>query len=360
MMPQLAPEMRDYMYIKLENLSKKFGNKQILHDIEFDIEKGSLVCLLGPSGCGKTTLLNMISGLETVTSGTIKIDDVDVTEFEPKDRNIGVVFQNYALYPHMTVLDNIMFPLLVAGMPKAEAEKEARQIAAIVEIDHVLDHKPGQLSGGQQQRVAISRGIVKKPNVLLLDEPLSNLDARLRVVTRENIRKIVKQFGITAIFVTHDQEEALSISDKIVVLDKGYVQQNDEPQKLYADPANLFVAKFMGAPQINLFNVKTDAEGVLTIANAKVQTELKDTVITAGVRPEHLVFGGDTENFSTEIVQHVGKDLIISGQFLGEACKAVIPSNSDVVEGQSISISILEKDILLFDATTGERIRHAK
>lgn len=348
------------MYIQLKNINKKFGEKEIIHDVNFEVEKGSLVCLLGPSGCGKTTLLNMISGLEAVSGGQIIIDGKDVTMLEPKDRNVGVVFQNYALYPHMTVLENIMFPLLVAKMPKEQAEKEAREIADIVEIGHVLDHKPRQLSGGQQQRVAIARGIVKKPNVLLLDEPLSNLDARLRLTTRENIRKIVKQFGITAVFVTHDQEEALSISDKIVVLNLGVIQQNDQPQSLYDQPENLFVAKFMGSPQINLFDAATDENGVLTLAGKQIKTECKNENVVVGVRPEHFVLQDSTNNLTADIVQIVGKDLIISGTFLGKECKLVMASDSDIHEGQSIPLSIQENKVLLFKQESGERIHTVK
>lgn len=348
------------MYIQLQNISKKFGEKEIIHDVNFEVEKGSLVCLLGPSGCGKTTLLNMISGLEAVSGGKIIIDGKEVTNLEPKDRNVGVVFQNYALYPHMTVLENIMFPLLVAKMPKDQAEKEAREIADIVEIGHVLDHKPRQLSGGQQQRVAIARGIVKKPNVLLLDEPLSNLDARLRLTTRENIRKIVKQFGITAVFVTHDQEEALSISDKIIVLNLGVIQQNDDPQRLYDDPANLFVAKFMGSPQINLFDETTDANGVLTIGSKQVKTDCLNEEIVIGVRPEHFQMEEGGQPLTTDIVQIVGKDSIISGTFLGQECKLIMSSDCDIQEDQTVSVTINESKVLLFKKATGERVNIVK
>ncbi|MFM1541170.1 ABC transporter ATP-binding protein, partial [Helcococcus ovis] len=240
--------------IEIKNLQKVFDNKfEALKSINLQIEEGDLVCLLGPSGCGKTTILNLIAGLLDPTNGDIKFDGKSVVDLHPKDRGIGLVFQNYALYPHMTVLENIMFPLTVGKnkIAKSEAIKIARKYMKITSIEELEEKKPGQMSGGQQQRVAITRALVQNPKVLLLDEPLSNLDARLRLKIREEIRLLVKELGITTIFVTHDQEEALSISDKIVIMDKGVVQQYDKPYNLYLDPVNLFVAKFMGNPVIN-------------------------------------------------------------------------------------------------------------
>lgn len=248
--------------IKIENLRKVFENGfEALKSINLEVEEGELVCLLGPSGCGKSTILNLVAGLLDPTGGDILFDGKSVVGDHPKDRGIGLVFQNYALYPHMTVMENVMFPLTVGKNKKSK--KEAREIAEkymkITSIEEIADKKPGQMSGGQQQRVAITRALVQNPKILLLDEPLSNLDARLRLKIREEIRRLVKEIGITTIFVTHDQEEALSISDKIVLMDEGIVQQHDEPQNLYLEPANLFVAKFMGNPIINLIDMKYEA-----------------------------------------------------------------------------------------------------
>lgn len=257
------------MRIKINKLTKVFAPRNktgrpvvAVNDMTVEIPSGKLVGLLGPSGCGKSTTLFMLSGLETPTSGRIVFGDDDVTDLEPQKRGIGLVFQNYALYPHMTVAQNIMFPLLNMRVPKAEAKVRALEAAQLVQIEDLLERKPNELSGGQQQRVAIARALVKMPNVLLLDEPLSNLDARLRLQTREEIKRIQKETGITTVFVTHDQEEAMSICDIMVVMKLGVVQQVGEPQHIYDDPENLFVANFLGTPPINIFEGVINPEGV--------------------------------------------------------------------------------------------------
>ena len=253
------------MRVVLEHLTKAFPNRNkkahgdviAVNDFTFEIPDGQLVGLLGPSGCGKSTTLNLICGLETPTSGKILFGDDDVTKLPPENRGVGFVFQNYALYPHLTVLENILFPLQnLKGSQKLSKEemlRRAKEAAHLVQIDQLLDRKPSEMSGGQQQRVAIARALVKMPRVLLLDEPLSNLDARLRLQTREEIRRIQQETKITTIFVTHDQEEAMSISDMIVVMKDGVVQQIGQPQDVYDSPINLFVAKFLGTPPINVF-----------------------------------------------------------------------------------------------------------
>ena len=260
------------MKITLEHLTKKFpgrGRKNpteviAVDDFDFEIPDGRLVGLLGPSGCGKSTTLNLICGLLKPTSGKIFFGEDDVTCLAPEHRGVGLVFQNYALYPHLTVRQNIQFPLEnLKGADKLSKQEMADRVleaAGLVQIEALLDRKPGELSGGQQQRVAIARALVKMPRVLLLDEPLSNLDARLRLQTREEIRRIQKQTGITTIFVTHDQDEAMSISDLIVVMKDGVVQQIGKPQEVYDNPVNLFVAKFLGTPPINLFSGRVDDE----------------------------------------------------------------------------------------------------
>lgn len=290
------------MKVVLKNLTKRFPNrnKKIKEEVvavdnfSFEIPDGKLIGLLGPSGCGKSTTLNMISGLETPSEGSIYFGDEDVTAVPPENRGVGLVFQNYALYPHLTVRQNILFPLQnLKGdlrMTKEAMEEKALEAATLVQIEEYMDRKPSELSGGQQQRVAIARALVKRPRVLLLDEPLSNLDARLRLQTREEIRRIQRETGITTIFVTHDQEEAMSISDSIVVMKDGVLQQIGAPQEVYDHPLNLFVAKFLGTPAINTF-VGEIKDGGLYLAGSRVyQTPgLENQKVYVGVRPEGLI-----------------------------------------------------------------------
>ena len=294
------------MKVVLRNLTKKFPSRDkknksdviAVNNFDFEIPDGKLIGLLGPSGCGKSTTLNLISGLEKPTAGQVFFGEDDVTGLPPEHRGIGLVFQNYALYPHLTVRQNILFPLEnLKGkdkLSKAEMLEKAMEAAKLVQIDELMERKPGELSGGQQQRVAIARALVKRPRVLLLDEPLSNLDARLRLQTREEIKRIQKETGITTIFVTHDQEEAMSISDMIVVMKDGMVQQIGRPQEVYDSPANLFVAKFLGTPPVNVFQgqikggtLYLDIDPVLELSGAS------DGPVYAGVRPEGFLLRKD-------------------------------------------------------------------
>lgn len=290
------------MKVVLEHLTKKFPNRNkkiksdviAVNDFTFEIPDGKLIGLLGPSGCGKSTTLNLICGLEKPTEGKIFFGDRDVTGLPPENRGVGLVFQNYALYPHLTVKKNIMFPLEnLRGdkkMTKEQMEAKALEAAKLVQIDELMDRKPSELSGGQQQRVAIARALVKVPQVLLLDEPLSNLDARLRLQTREELKRIQLETGITTVFVTHDQEEAMSISDMIVVMKDGVVHQIGKPQEVYDKPANLFVAKFLGTPPINVLDGKVE-KGRLYIGDNDVLEAkgIKDGPVTVGVRPEGFI-----------------------------------------------------------------------
>ncbi len=290
------------MKVVLQNLTKIFPSRDkkagkevvAVNDFTFEIPDGKLIGLLGPSGCGKSTTLYMISGLQAPTSGQIFFGDEDVTNLTPENRGIGLVFQNYALYPHMTVKQNILFPLQnlkgADKLSKQEMLDRAYSTAKLVQIDELMDRKPSELSGGQQQRVAIARALVKMPRVLLLDEPLSNLDARLRLQTREEIRRIQKETGITTVFVTHDQEEAMSISDMIVVMKLGVVQQIGKPQEVYDNPINLFVAKFLGTPPINVFNGKIEGEKLYIGGEAVLDAAgVPDQEVTVGIRPEGFI-----------------------------------------------------------------------
>ena len=287
------------MKVVLENLTKVFpsrdkkGGKDVVavDNFTFEIPDGKLIALLGPSGCGKSTTLYMISGLQSPTSGRIYFGEEDVTDLSTEKRGIGLVFQNYALYPHMTVRQNILFPLEnLKGKDKMTKEamlERAEQVAKLVQIDALMDRKPSELSGGQQQRVAIARALVKMPKVLLLDEPLSNLDARLRLQTREEIRRIQKETGITTVFVTHDQEEAMSISDLIVVMKDGVLQQIGKPQEVYDNPRNLFVAKFLGTPAINVFDGRVES-GKLFVGDDCILDlpDQEDGLVSVAIRPE--------------------------------------------------------------------------
>ena len=304
------------MKIVLEHLTKVFTNKKTgsevraVDDMNLTIESGTLVGLLGPSGCGKSTTLFMLSGLQSPTDGKIIFGESDVTQLEPQKRGIGLVFQNYALYPHMTVEENIKFPLVNMKVDKKEIPERVMRAAKIVQIDNLLDRKPSELSGGQQQRVAIARALVKEPDVLLLDEPLSNLDARLRLQTREEIKRIQQETGITTVFVTHDQEEAMSISDVIVVMKLGVVQQVGKPQDIYDNPCNLFVAKFLGTPPINVFEGEI-RDGFVYIGDQKVmETKLENQLIYVGVRPEGFIVDNRKGVFTAKLenVEVMGRE----------------------------------------------------
>ncbi len=345
------------MDVSLQQISKKFGKVSAVDNLNLHLEGGRLIGLLGPSGCGKSTTLFMLAGLLDPTDGHIFFGTEDVTKLPPEKRGIGLVFQNYALYPHMTVLENIMFPLTNLKVKKIEAIHRAKEMAQLVQIEELLMRKPKELSGGQQQRVAIARALVKKPRLLLLDEPLSNLDARLRIEMREEIRRIQREVGITTVFVTHDQEEALSISDKIAVMENGILQQYDPPQAIYKSPVNQFVAKFLGAPGINLANARI-TEGELKIGPATLRgpVSLPGEEITAGIRPE--AFRIDTNGFEASVsqVEMIGKDLLVHFMLNDESFRALFDSDLSIRTGDLLRLSVKEKQILCFDRSTQKLI----
>lgn len=355
--------------IEVVGLKKVFDNKfEALKAVDFTIEKGDLVCLLGPSGCGKSTILNLIAGLLSPTDGDIRFNGTSVVKTEPKDRNIGFVFQNYALYPHMTVLENVMFPLTVGEkkIKKNEAQKIAEKFMKLTNIEELSQKKPGTLSGGQQQRVAITRALVQSPEVLLLDEPLSNLDARLRLKIREEIRRLVKEVGITTIFVTHDQEEALSISDKIILMNEGIIQQNDDPQNLYLEPNNLFVAKFIGNPIINILPVEVKEGQMIHPAftipvdrftDISFKKPLTDGQYTLGIRPEDVLTTLQAGLFQTEIksVELIGRERILNFDLAEKHMKSIVSIEEIIEEGAQVSFDFHYKKAFIFDEK-GERV----
>ena len=362
------------MKVVLENLTKIFpsrdkkAGKEVIavNDFTFEIPDGKLIGLLGPSGCGKSTTLYMISGLQKPSSGKIFFGDDDVTELSTENRGIGLVFQNYALYPHMTVKQNILFPLQnLKGkdkLPKQEMIERAYEAARLVQIDDLMDRKPSELSGGQQQRVAIARALVKMPRVLLLDEPLSNLDARLRLQTREEIRRIQKETGITTVFVTHDQEEAMSISDMIVVMKLGVVQQIGAPQDVYDDPGNLFVAKFLGTPPINVLEGKVQ-DGKVYIGGQAVLdiTGVEDQDVYIGIRPEGLEPATDgalvCNLTSLEVMGRDSSVVCTNEASLNPVIRAII--NSDIkidTTAETIRFNVKPHKFFLFNKETESRI----
>ncbi len=359
------------MKVVLQNLTKKYPAREknappvtALDDFSFEIPDGTLVGLLGPSGCGKSTTLNLISGLQAPTEGKIFFGDDDVTKLPPEKRGVGMVFQNYALYPHLTVRQNIVFPLEnLKGKEKlsrAERNARAEEVARLVQIEELLERKPAELSGGQQQRVAIARALVKRPRVLLLDEPLSNLDARLRLQTREEIKRIQRETGVTTVFVTHDQDEALSISDSIVVMKGGVPQQHGEPQHVYDEPANLFVAKFLGTPPINVFD-GCIREGKLYVGDdALFSVAHEDADVFVGIRPEGFrPDEGGALRCSLQGIDVMGRDVSVLAKHPAAKAtvRAILSAEKRIDTASStVRFAINPAKIFVFDKVTEERI----
>ena len=361
------------MKVLLQDLTKIFPSRKkggadtvAVDHFSFEIPDGQLVGLLGPSGCGKSTTLYMISGLQKPTAGKIFFGEEDVTALPAEKRGVGLVFQNYALYPHLTVLQNILFPLEnfkgKDRLTNQEMQARALEAARLVQIDQLLERKPSELSGGQQQRVAIARALVKMPKVLLLDEPLSNLDARLRLQTREEIRRIQKKTGITTVFVTHDQEEAMSISDCIVVMKDGVVNQIGKPQAVYDDPVNLFVAKFLGNPPINLFSGRISGGRLLLGQDAVLELkDQPDREVIVGIRPEGFLPDPEGPLHCRMVnVEVMGRDMsVISTHpaFQGNTIRSIIASDAGVDrEAETVRFRLKPNKVLLFDPKTEERI----
>jgi multiple sugar transport system ATP-binding protein len=364
------------MGIILKNVSKFFfddKNKKknyAVQNINLNIQSGKMISLLGPSGCGKSTILYMIAGLTKVSEGKIFFDNKDVTNFPPEKRGIGLVFQNYSLYPHMTVRQNVIFPLQNLKIPKNEIKKELDRISVLASIEEYLEKKPQELSGGQQQRVAIARALIKNPKVLLLDEPLSNLDTRLRLKMREEIRRIQKKIKITAIFVTHDQEEAMSISDQIYVMNKGTIQQKDVPKEIYNNPYNLFVASFLGIPHISVFNGelvdgKVQIDKKTIFFNSRWVKYPKQKVYVA-IRPEGYIA---EEKGVLEVegvtIENIGRELILLAKnsfSIYKTFQIIIPTykQKDLdlsnVNKKKFRFNIMKERFFIFDKNSGNRI----
>ena len=348
--------------LELKKLHKSYGNVEVIKGVDLSIDHGEFVVFVGPSGCGKSTLLRMIAGLEDITGGDLVIGDRVVNDVEPRDRGIAMVFQSYALYPHMTVYDNVGFGLKLARTPKEERDRKIREAARILQMEHLLDRKPSQLSGGQRQRVAIGRAIVRQPEVFLFDEPLSNLDAALRVDMRMEIAKLHADLGATMIYVTHDQVEAMTLADKIVVLDGGVVQQVGSPIELYQRPANLFVAGFIGSPKMNFVDVSVDkiADGTITVSGAdvvSVPVALPSGPVQPGDRPtldlrshDLVVAPAGAIVGRVIMVERLGNETIVNLELpSGASWLAVLDGDQALKRGESLALDVDPGKALLFD-----------
>jgi len=355
--------------VSLRNVYKSFGKTEVIHGIGCDIKDGEFIVILGPSGCGKSTVLRMIAGLEVITAGEIAINGEVVNQLEPAERDIAMVFQNYALYPHMTVYKNMAYGLRIRRMPKAEIDARVRNAAKILELTEFLDRKPRQLSGGQRQRVAMGRCIVREPKVFLFDEPLSNLDAKLRVQMRLEIRKLHEDLKITSIYVTHDQVEAMTLGDRLIVMDNGYAAQIGSPLEVYEHPATRFVAGFIGSPAMNFLNVRLSTAGDtvelldgigLPLASGHVPEHGGREVIM-GVRPEHFELAEKNAaslHLNVDHVELLGADTLVHGHF-GEDRTLLTLRLTDVQHFKKntvLPLTVSPQKIHLFDKETGNRI----
>jgi len=366
-------------FLDIDNTTKSYGSLEVLHKVDISIEEGEFLVLVGPSGCGKSTLLNMIAGLEEITSGEIRIKDSVMNGVHPSRRNIAMVFQSYALYPNMTVGKNITFGLEMHGTPKAEREKAMKDVAGLLQIEPLLDRKPGALSGGQRQRVAMGRALVRNPDVFLFDEPLSNLDAKLRVDMRTEIKKLHQKLGTTIVYVTHDQIEAMTLSTRIAVMNGGYVQQLGTPQEIYDNPANLFVATFMGSPAMNVVPATVAVEHDKPVAcvtlhdGSMVSLQLSQENLSAwdgkqimlGIRPENITDEDGADRNSANVVkltnriivtEPAGSDTFVTTSLGGKDVIARMRSDADVQPGKDFQFAVNMDKAVVFDPETQTRI----
>ena len=361
--------------LKIEDLSKNFGSTEVLRKINLEIDEGNFLVLLGPSGCGKSTLLNIIAGLETINEGNVFIDDYNVSKVEPKDRNIAMVFQSYALYPSMNVRENMIFGLKQAKTSKEKIEQQLEKVSKFLQVDQLLERKPSQLSGGQRQRVAIGRALVREPRIFLFDEPLSNLDAKLRVEMRREIKKLHQQLKTTVVYVTHDQTEAMSLGTRIAIMNHGVIQQNDTPENIYNKPSNTFVADFIGSPSMNLIKgslKESSGEISFTASGSNFEIpvkgyEFKDKSILNnkevyfGIRPEHIYFKKSNEsdfeiNLRADLSEYIGHEQIMTFDYANQEILAKFPSTIKIELAKETKLYFDLTQTSLFDAQTQERI----
>jgi ABC-type sugar transport system ATPase subunit len=344
-------------FVELRNVVKTFGGVRMIHEISVEIREGEFIVILGPSGCGKSTTLRMIAGLEDLTAGEIHIGGRRVDQLAPKDRGCAMVFQNYALYPHMSVRGNIAYGLKVAGMPARERNARVAEVAALLELDALLDRRPSQLSGGQRQRVAIARAIAREPKVFLFDEPLSNLDAKLRATMRTELRRLHDRIGATSIFVTHDQVEAMTLADRIIVMNKGHIAQIGTPSEIYCAPADIFVAGFVGTPPMNLIPGTITASGTIVCAGAwslpvppQASVLPPGSAVTVGIRPEDLLISASGLPGTLSQVEDLGAQRLLYVTAGGQDIVVMETSRTEVRRGAELCISVRDNAYLLFPA----------
>ncbi len=350
--------------VLLRDVRKTYGKTEVVHGVNLAIEQGEFTVILGPSGCGKSTLLRMVAGLESITSGTIEIGGKVVNKMEPRERGCAMVFQNYALYPHMSVAENIGYSLRIAGVAKAERRRQVEAVAKSLSLTEFLDRKPSQLSGGQRQRVAIGRAIIRQPKVFLYDEPLSNLDARLRVAMRIEIRKLHQRLGTTSLFVTHDQVEAMTLADRIIVMNKGVVEQVGTPSEVYDLPESIYVASFIGTPGLNLIEGIADpAKGIVSFADGQSLAydrarwpQVNQGPIIAGFRAEQMRVGQGGLIGKYEFTEELGAARLLHCALAGTIMIAQVASNQSAAVDGDVPFMIRPSDVHLFDKTTGRRL----
>ena len=351
--------------VNFRDVRKSYGDLEIIHGVTTDVADGEFIVIVGPSGCGKSTLLRMVAGLEVITSGEIAIGDRVVNNLEPKDRDIAMVFQNYALYPHMSVFDNMAYGLKIRGFTKDDIKARVGRAADILELESLLERKPRQLSGGQRQRVAMGRAIVREPAVFLFDEPLSNLDAKLRVQMRFEIQKLHRRLSTTSLYVTHDQVEAMTLAHRMIVMNAGRAEQIGTPMEVYENPATLFVAGFIGSPAMNFLPAtSTGASGFALLAGGRITSTVggaaEGAAVTVGIRPEHLVPCGATESLvagPVEMVEQLGADTLIHVGHGADRIIARIPHGLHPEVGTTLHMKADPARVFLFDSASGERLR---
>ena len=348
--------------LSISNADKFYGSTQVLFNVNVEVEDGEFIVIVGPSGCGKSTLLRMVAGLEQVSAGEIHIGERVVNDLEPKDRDIAMVFQNYALYPHMTVFKNMAYGLKLKGLPEPEIDRRVNEVAKLLHLEEFLQRKPRQLSGGQRQRVAMGRAIVREPEVFLFDEPLSNLDAKLRVRMRLEIKKLQRRLGVTSLYVTHDQIEAMTMADRLVVMNAGIAEQIGRPMDLYERPDTMFVAGFIGSPAMNFIELAPASGGYTLGGTALTLSESSHGTgkVIAGIRPEHfLIYGepGKGAEFEIDLVEPLGADHLVHGHFLDHSEELVVrvPEHIDL-DTSSIYLTPNPDKVLFFDPVSERRI----